>query len=36
MNPFKQTAEENKREANHWAVARVIVGIILILTILFL
>ena len=32
MNPFQQTAEENKREAKYWTIARLVAGIILILT----
>jgi len=36
MNPFEETAKKNAKEAKYWSIARLILGIILILTILFL
>ena len=36
MNPFEETAKKNKKEAKYWSIARVILGIILILTVLYL
>lgn len=36
MNPFEETAKKNAKEAKYWSIARVILGIILILTVLYL
>ena len=36
MNPFEETAKQNKKEAKYWSITRLILGIILILTILFI
>ena len=35
-NPFAETAEKNRKEANLWMVARIIAGIILVLTIILI
>ena len=36
MNPFEETAKKNAKEAKYWSIARLILGIILILTVLYL
>jgi hypothetical protein len=36
MNLFKETANQNKKQAKYWSITRLILGIILILTILFI
>jgi hypothetical protein len=35
-NPFQETANKNQKQAKYWSIARLILGIILILTILFI
>jgi hypothetical protein len=34
MNPFEETAKKNAKDARLWSIARLVAGIILILTIL--
>jgi hypothetical protein len=36
MNPFEETAKKNAKEAKYWSIARLILGIILVLTILLM